>query len=474
MIYSQLYRKACAQGPVRAGIIGAGHYGTAVLTQSMVIPLLHVAAVADSNLEAANRAFAHAGVPKEDVVICGSRAEALRALPKRRVIVEDPLLLMDLPLDVIAESTGIPEAGALHAWEAIRHGKHVAMISKEPDSVVGPILKHLADQTGVIYTQVDGDQHGLLIGWVGWLQSLGIEILCAGKSRDAEVVFADDFSSAWLSWHANAPACPLKDRTHVAPEDRPWLEFIREGHAAEYGAARHRILRNLSSVRAASFDLCESVIAANATGLVPDISEFHQPIVRISEIPRVLCRRAEGGILEKRGVIDLVTCMRGEHDAGLGGGVFAVIACENDYSRNILVSKGLIANQRQSAAVIYRPHHLCGVETPTSLLCATLLGVPTGNGASYRPRFDMALTTTRAMKTGEILDCEHDSSLKASLVPAASVRSLGLLPAHLGTGRRLNQDLPADTVITRDAIDIPANSFLLDLRRRQDELFGMA
>jgi len=61
MIYSHLYRNAAAKGPVRVGLIGVGHYGTAVLTQSMTIPLLHVAAVADNNLDAAKRAFAHAG-----------------------------------------------------------------------------------------------------------------------------------------------------------------------------------------------------------------------------------------------------------------------------------------------------------------------------------------------------------------------------------------------------------------------------
>lgn len=75
-------------------------------------------------------------------------------------------LLTDVPLDVVVECTGNPEAGARHAELAIKHGKHVAMVNKEADSVVGPMLSRLADKTGVIYTPVDGDQHGLLIGLV--------------------------------------------------------------------------------------------------------------------------------------------------------------------------------------------------------------------------------------------------------------------------------------------------------------------
>ncbi len=83
----------------------------------------------------------------------------------------------------------------------------------------------------------------------------------------------------------------------------------------------------------------------------------------------------------------------------------------------------------------------------------------------------MIITTLAARKAGEILNCEHDSSFKASLIPAVSLKSHGPLPAHLSTGRRLKQDIPAGTIITQDMLDTPADSFLFDLRKKQDELF---
>jgi predicted homoserine dehydrogenase-like protein len=67
------------------------------------------------------------------------------------VALKDALLAMDLPLDVVVEATGVPEAGARHALEAIRHGKHVVMVNKEADAAVGPILKQHADRQGVAY-----------------------------------------------------------------------------------------------------------------------------------------------------------------------------------------------------------------------------------------------------------------------------------------------------------------------------------
>lgn len=473
-MYPQLYKREGAKIPVRAGLIGVGSYGTAVLTQSMFIPYLHVAAVADSDPAAARRAFRHAGIPEAEVTFCDSREAALRALPARRVIVEDPLLLMDLPLDVIAESTGSPEAGARNAYEAIQHGKHVAMISKEPDSVVGPILNHLANRAGVIYTQVDGDQHGLLIGWVAWLRSLGLEIVAAGKARDGEGVFNEDYSVLRGCWNPNSRTSAAHDCVSVSPEDRRWLRPIPEGETALYLEHRRRLLSTVSSLGCAAYDLCESVIAMNATGLVPDFPAMHDPLVRVSEIPQALCAREEGGILQKTGVIDVVTVLRGEREANMGGGVFAVVSCENAYSRGVLLEKGLWANPAQTAAVIFRPHHLCGVETSTSILCAGLLGMATGNDSTYRPQYDMAVTTLRARSAGEILNCEHDSSFKASIIPAVRLQAHGPLPAHMTTGRRLKRNIAAGTMLSYDDVDIPADSILYRLRKEQDDLFGNA
>src|SRR5439155_25887898 len=160
-----------------------------ILAQAASVPLLEVPAVADHRLEVAREAWRRAGVPGEAIRLCDSRPAAQSALEAgKRVIVADPLLLIELPLDIIVEATGHPEAGALHALSAIRHGRHVAMVNKEADVTVGPFLKRLADEAGVVYTPVDGDQHGLLIGLVAWARRLGLEVLCAGKSRDREII----------------------------------------------------------------------------------------------------------------------------------------------------------------------------------------------------------------------------------------------------------------------------------------------
>ena len=461
MIYHHLFDQVKEKRTVRAGLIGSGHYGTAVITQARYIPLLEIPIIADVDPQAARLAYHHAGIADDDIALCDCRSEAIRGMESGKfVIVEDPMLLMDTPIDVVVESTGVPEAGARHAYEAIGHGKHVAMINKETDAVIGSILKHLADKAGVVYTPVDGDQHGLLIGLVLWARSLGLEVLCGGKARNNECIYDPE---------AETVSC---GRSAVSlDESEVWaLDRIPDGEANRYIPARREILASLP--KTSNSDLGEMTIAANATGLMPDIPELHLPIVRISEIPEVLCPVEEGGILQTRRAIEIVTCLRGADDAGLGGGVFVVASCENDYSRTVLTTKGLIPNSRGSAAVIYRPYHLCGVETPISILSAVLLNVPTG-AVTVQPHVDLVAKSNCGLKAGTILDGGHSSDIDAAILPASPIAKGSPLPLYLLTGVRLSRDVAAETLITQEMVDSPSDSLLWSLRQQQDVHFGV-
>ena len=461
MIYHHLFDQVKEKRTVRAGLIGSGHYGTAVITQTRYIPLLKIPIIADVDPQAARLAYHHAGITDDDIALCDNRTNTMHAMESGKfVIVEDPMLLMDIPIDVIVESTGVPEAGARHAYEAIQHGKHVAMINKETDAVIGPILKHLADSARVVYTPVDGDQHGLLIGLVLWARSLGLEVLCGGKARNAECIYDPE-----------ARTVSSGRSTVTLNESEEWaLKRVPDGEANRYISARREILASLP--KTSNSDLGEMTVAANATGLMPDIPLLHLPVIRISEIPEVLSPVEEGGILETRGAIDIVTCLRATDEAGLGGGVYIVVSCENDYSRMILTTKGLIPNGRGSTAVIYRPYHLCGVETPISILSAALLNVPTG-AAIVQPHVDLVAKSNCELKAGTILGGDHSSDINAAILPASPVANGNPLPLHLLDGVRLSKDVAAGALITQEMVEPPSDSLLWSLRQQQDAHFGL-
>ena len=145
-------------------------------------PNLEIIALCDQDIDAALRACIHSGVAAADRAVCTTAAEAHAAVEARKtVLTTDGLLLTELPLDVLVEATGVPEAGARHGLAAIQQGQHVIMVSKETAAVAGPLLAAKARQAGVVYTTGDGDQPSMCIGLLTWTETLGLDVVCAGK-----------------------------------------------------------------------------------------------------------------------------------------------------------------------------------------------------------------------------------------------------------------------------------------------------
>ena len=255
-MYLETLLRSATDRTVRVLLMGAGEYGMSFLAQSCRTPGLEVAAVYARRAERGVAAFQHAGLPEDAIRICDSLAAAQAALAAGKVVVSnDALMLMQLPIDIVVESTGAPEAAAVHAEAALKHGKHVAMVSKEPDSVVGPLFHRRAKAAGLVYTPVDGDQPSLLMQLVVWARVLGLEILCAGKTSEYDFVYDP----------AAKRVTSLDRVADGAAVDALW----------EFGT---RDVRSVLQARAEALtaipqhtvpDLVEMGLVANATGLGP-------------------------------------------------------------------------------------------------------------------------------------------------------------------------------------------------------------
>jgi predicted homoserine dehydrogenase-like protein len=470
MIYSQAYAKY-GKRKVKAGLIGSGQYSTALLGQSMFIPELDIPVIAEKSHEAAKKAFKAAGIPEENVTACSNRRAALQALDKGKYVwVEDPMLIMDLPIDVIIEGTGEGETGARFALAIIENGKHLAMLNKEADAIIGPYLKYLADRSGLVYTPVAGDQHGLLIDFVNWTRSLGLDLISASKSPDAELALDREHMRVT---QARESLFMVEEKWRsITKDEKESLAYMPEKPEDKLKtiAARQEIFKNIRVVRAQ--EVCETQIAANALGLEMDAAELLHPILRKTELPCVLCPEENGGIFHGKNRCEMISILRDTDDSNMGGGVFAVVSSQNEYARYILNNKGLHHNPDGSASLLPRPYHLCGVETSTSVLTAGSLGISSLHG-SYLPIFDMYSRTLRPMKAGEKINSDDDIHMKALLMPATAVKDGAPLHSYIYHSLKLKRDIPAGTIITYDMVDVPTDSVLLKLRREQDKLFGL-
>lgn len=469
VIYTQLFEKFKKKDSVIAAYIGAGHFGTAVVTQQKYVKDLSIPIVADTNLENAKISFLKAGIPENKIVYCNTAKTASAALLRGEFIYTDKVsILMEMPeIDIICEGTGIPEAGARYCMTALENGKNVAIVSKELDSVIGTILKKKADEKNLIYTPVDGDQHGLLIQLFEWAKEIGLTVISAGKSRDGEFVYDEKNKTVTIA--ADGITVHKTVTAHIPDDYIKYFEMIPEGKAQDYIEKRAEILKNLPG--AGGFDLCELTIMANATGLKPYRPELTQGILRITELPIAYCSTNNGGIYkDEEGIIDIQTCFRRKDESGMGGGVFLVVRCDNAYSNYILTTKGQIPNYDCSTAVIYRPYHLCGVEVSTTLKAAVMLGLDTGS-ANYKPRFDLVRKALCDIKIGEIFGNDHDSRMTSLIYPATSRGADSAVPAHMLDGNTVKKEIKAGEIITYSMVEEPKNSMLWELRLEQEKTF---
>jgi predicted homoserine dehydrogenase-like protein len=287
-------------------------------------------------------------------------------------------------------------------------------------------------------------------------------VISGGKARETDFVYDRDEAI-------------VRDRTRevrLSPGQRGILETLRPGGAAEMVTARREALRGLRFLTPA--DMAEMVIAANHTGLMPDIPTLHAAALHTTEVAEVYSTGDEGGILGREGCIEIFACLRTEQEPGQMGGEFMVVAIDNDYNREFLKRKHLIMNRTGTAGLIYRPLHLLGMETPISVLCAAM-GMSTG-GAEVRPLVDEVVRTRVAMPAGTVLEQAslYDHELfEPLMVPAFALSSASPVPLYMAAGGRLTKDVPAGTTLTADHVAMPPNEELSRLRTLQEKEFRL-
>jgi predicted homoserine dehydrogenase-like protein len=458
--FTTLFRAASAQ-PVVAALLGCGEFGLSLIAQARRLKGLRIVAALDLDAARVATALTADGVPH---CRCGGPAEMRAAIAAGEIALTERLddLLAVPGLDLVVEATGHPEGAARHALAAIAAGKHVAMVSKESECVVGPLLAAKAHAAGLSYTLVEGDQPALLVSLMSWAETLGLPILAAGKSSEYDYVF--DPATGRTRWLAEEVASPGLDALMTLGDD-PSATI----------AARAAALDGLPQRTVP--DYCEMALVANATGLPIARPDFHAPLARTPELAQLYGLRAEGGLLERTGVIDVFNCLRRPDEASFAGGVFVVVELADRRTGELFAGKGIPVSRDRRRALIYNPSHLLGVEAPISAMAAGRLGhaIP---AEGYRPVVDLVARAARDLPAGRLLAIEGNRhavpGLDALLLPAAPARGDAPAPYYLAVGQQLRRAVPAGAMITCDDLELPADGLLWRLRAEQDAMFPTA
>ena len=448
--------------PVRVGVIGVGEFGASLAIRDRHTQAVSVCAFADLDVEQAQARLVRAGLSRDSIEVCDSRSQAVAALERGgRVLTADASLLPGLPIDILVDSTGHPEAAARMAEASIANGLHVAMASKECDSVIGPLLYRKARAAGVVYTPVDGDQPSLLMKLVDWSRRLGLKIVAAGKASEYDFVY--DPQTRSVASHGR--------QTHVPALEECWQLPARA--YAEAIEARASMLAEMP--RTSAPDYCEMGIVANATGLRLDQPRLHAPIARTLELPDLFCMTRDGGLFESEGTVDTFNCLRRADELSFAGGVFVVCDIGDDDTFAVLRGKGIPASRDGSRLLLYNPTHLLGVEALASILDAALRGQSSVDDA-YRPRYDLVGSSTRDLPAGTLLEIgdRHTHTIadvEPLLLPAAPIAAATSLPYYMALGNTLARPVKAGQLLTMNDFVAPTDAALWRLRAEQDRTF---
>jgi predicted homoserine dehydrogenase-like protein len=422
----ELRRHAEEKGAIRIGVAGAGQMGTDLAVQLARMEGLRLAAIAELNIANAQAALLLAGHTREDFAEARSAQDIDRLIEMKKIAITGDLqaLVAAGRIDVVIDATGNPNTGAVFALAAIKAGKPIVMLNVEADITIGRFLHEEARRAGVVYTGAAGDEPAAALELIGFAQSLGLSIVCAGKGKNNPLKFDA------------VPADYEKEARERNMNARMLVEFV-DG----------------------SKTMVEMVAIANATGLVPDVPGMHGPAATRDELADVLIPKSKGGVLNRAGCVDYSI------GKGVAPGVFCIV--EADHPRviermiDLKVGKGPYFS-------LFRPFHLTSLEVPISAAHAVLHGeadmVPLDH-----PVAEAIALAKRDLKPGETLGKIGETEYRAWAMTWGEARQANALPVGLAERAKVVKPVKAGSYLTYDNCVPDDTLTITQIRRRLDQ-----
>ena len=439
-LHRLLERREAQGAPLRVGLIGAGKFGSMYLAQVPRTPGVHLAAIADLAPDAARANLKRVGWDQE--LFAAPTLDA--AFAGRRTHVGDDWerLIADPRVEIVVEATGHPAAAVEHALAAIRHGKHVVMVTVEADALCGPQLAGYAARAGVVYSLAYGDQPAMICDLVDWARAAGFPVVAAGRGHK------------WLPEYSRSTP------------DTVWDHWGISSDRAREGGLNPKMFNSFLD---GSKPAIECTAVSNATGLTPAPWGLAFPPASIDDLPRVMRQRDEGGHLHHKGQVEVISSLEPDGRAvpyDIRMGVWVVFEGATEYIRRCFSEYSVRTDPSGRYACLYKRWHMIGLEVGISVASVGLRGEPTGCPTAFRA--DAVATAKRDLKAGEMLDGEGGYTVYGRLFPAADSLGLGALPLGLAHGVRLLRPVAAGEPLLWTDVACEQENSALRLRREME------
>src|SRR5678815_505958 len=425
-----LREREAAGRPIRVGVVGAGATGRAIALQlGTPVPGIRLAGIANRTPAHAERAFREAAIRDWKSAETAGDADSLiaRGIP---VLTTDPqLLTRSREIDIIVEVTGTVDFAASVVLDAIAHRKPVVMVNAELDSLIGPLLKAKADEAGVVLTHTDGDEPGVAMTLVRYVQSVGLRPVAAGNIKGmVDYYRTPDTQAKFAAQHDQ----DVRKVTSFADATKLSMETTVLANATGYGVARRGMV-------------------GPACGYVRELAKLLPPDAMLA-----------GGIVD-------YSVGASPHTGG-----FVVVHEENPYKRTQLAYYKLGDGPFY---VFYTPFHLPHIQLPSTIARAVIHSDPTVAPLAG-PSCEVVTVAKRDLRAGERLDGVGGFCAYGLIDGHAPARAMNALPIALSDDCVLLRDIAKDAVVSFDDVQMPptrlSDTLWLEQQRRWPLPAGVA
>ncbi|PUE43566.1 NAD(P)H-dependent oxidoreductase [Limnohabitans sp. Hippo3] len=439
-LHAKLLQRAAENRPIRIGLIGAGKFGSMYLAQIPRTPGVHLVGIADLSPVNARVNLARVGWEAERLT-AGSLDEAVKHGTTH--VGDDWQSLVRHPaVDVVVECTGSPLHAVDHILEAFANRKHVVNVTVEADAFCGPLLATRAKTAGVVYSLAFGDQPALICDLVDWARTCGFPVVAAGRGHK------------WLPHFSESTPETVWGYYGLTPEQ------------AERGGLNPKMFNSFLDGSKPSI---ESTAVSNATGLGVPSNGLLYPPASVEDIPYVTRPISEGGVLERKGMVEVISSLEKDgrqipYDIRMG--VWVTVEAETDYIKNCFEEYNAHTDPSGRYFTLYKRWHLIGLEVGVSVASVALRNEPTGVAIGWNA--DVVATAKRDLKPGEMLDGEGGYTVWGKLLPAATSKRMGGVPLGLAHGVKVIRPVAKGQSLTWDDVAMDTSTHAYQIRREME------
>ncbi|MBM3397512.1 MAG: flagellar biosynthesis protein FlgA [Betaproteobacteria bacterium] len=439
-LHAKLLQRAAENRPIRIGLIGAGKFGSMYLAQIPRTPGVHLLGIADLSPDGARANLARVGWQAERLM-ASSLDEAFKQ-GSTHVSDDWQSLVRHPAVDVIVECTGSPLHAVDHILEAFANRKHVVNVTVEADAFCGPLLAARAQTAGVVYSLAFGDQPALICDLVDWARTCGFPVVAAGRGHK------------WLPHFCESTPETVWGYYGLTPEQ------------ARRGGLNPKMFNSFLDGSKPSI---ESTAVSNATGLGVPSNGLLYPPASVEDIPYVTRPISEGGVLERKGMVEVISSLETDgrkipYDIRMG--VWVTVEAETDYIKNCFEEYNAHTDPSGRYFTLYKRWHLIGLEVGVSVASVALRNEPTGVAVGWNA--DVVATAKRDLKPGDMLDGEGGYTVWGKLLPAAKSKRMGGVPLGLAHGVKVVRPVAKGQSLCWDDVAMDTSTHAYRIRREME------